>query len=131
MGLFSKFNKTQRDIAKEEIVEVPWHVLSEMQQLDEIAEISKTTPIAIFKHSTRCGISRMVLRNFESGYNLSDDQIKLYFLDLLSHRDISDEVGYRFQVIHQSPQLIVVKNGVAVANASHHSIRAGDLEKFI
>ncbi|MAM27555.1 MAG: bacillithiol system redox-active protein YtxJ [Flavobacteriaceae bacterium] len=131
MGLFSKFNKTQRDIAKEEIVEVPWHVLSEMQQLDEIAEISKTTPVAIFKHSTRCGISRMVLRNFESGYNLSDDQIKLYFLDLLSHRDISDEVGYRFQVIHQSPQLIVVKNGVAVANASHHSIRAGDLEKFI
>ena len=82
MGLFSKFNKTQRDIAKEEIVEVPWHVLSEMQQLDEIAEISKTTPVAIFKHSTRCGISRMVLRNFESGYNLSDDQIKLYFLDL-------------------------------------------------
>ena len=131
MGLFSKFNKTQRDIAKEELVEVPWHVLSEMQQLDEIAEISKTTPVAIFKHSTRCGISRMVLRNFESGYNLSDDQIKLYFLDLLSHRDISDEVGYRFQVIHQSPQLIVVKNGVAVANASHHSIRAGDLEKFI
>ncbi|HBR54035.1 MAG TPA: bacillithiol system redox-active protein YtxJ [Flavobacteriaceae bacterium] len=131
MGLFSKFNKTQRDIAKEEIVEAPWHVLSEMQQLDEIAEISKTTPVAIFKHSTRCGISRMVLRNFESGYNLSDDQIKLYFLDLLSHRDISDEVGYRFQVIHQSPQLIVVKNGVAVANASHHSIRAGDLEKFI
>ncbi len=131
MGLFSKFNKTQRDIAKEEIVEVPWHVLSEMQQLDEIAEISKTTPVAIFKHSTRCGISRMVLRNFESGYNLSDEHIKLYFLDLLSHRDISNEVGYRFQVIHQSPQLIVVKNGVAVANASHHSIRAGDLEKFI
>ncbi|QIE58783.1 bacillithiol system redox-active protein YtxJ [Rasiella rasia] len=131
MGLFSKFNKTQRDIAKEEIVEVPWHVLSEMKQLEEISEASKTTPVAIFKHSTRCGISRMVLRNFESTYSLTDDQMKLYFLDLLAHRDVSDEVGYKFQVLHQSPQLIVIKNGVAVANASHHSIRAEELQNFI
>lgn len=131
MGLFSIFNKTQRDIAKKEIIEVPWHVLSEMKQLDEIAEQSKTKPVAIFKHSTTCGISKMAFRNFERNYSLTDEQMKLYYLDLKAYRDVSDEVGYKFQVQHQSPQLIVVKNGVAVAHASHHSIQADELEKFI
>ncbi len=131
MGLFSKLKKTQRDIVKEELVETPWHVLSEMKQLEEIVEQSKTIPIAIFKHSTTCGISKMALRNFERSYTLTDEQMKLYYLDLKAHRDVSDEVGYKFQVIHQSPQLIVVKNGVAVADASHHSIQAGELRNFI
>ena len=85
----------------------------------------------IFKHSTRCGISRMVLKQFESNYDIDPSQMKLYFLDLLSNRDVSDEVGYKFQVMHQSPQLIVIKNGVAVAHASHHSINASELKKFI
>ncbi|MGJ8666357.1 MAG: bacillithiol system redox-active protein YtxJ [Patiriisocius sp.] len=131
MGLLDKFKKTASDIAKEEIVEVPWHVLSEMKQLDEITEESKSTPVAIFKHSTTCGISRMVLRNFERGYTLNDNQIKLYFLDLKANRDVSNEVASRFQVIHQSPQLIVIKNETAVFNESHHSIQAADLERFV
>lgn len=131
MGLFSKFKKTQPDGVKKEIIETPWRVLSEMQQLDEIVEQSKTMPVAIFKHSTTCGISKMVFRNFERNYELTDAQMKLYYLDLKAYRDVSNEVGYKFQVIHQSPQLLVVKNGVAVAHASHHSIQAAELDKFI
>lgn len=131
MGIFDKFKKTQRDIAKEELVEVPWHVLSELKQLDEISEQSKTTPVAIFKHSTTCGISKMAFRNFERSYELTDDQMKLYYLDLKAHRNVSDEVGYKFQVIHESPQLIVIKNGVAVYHASHHTIQAEELKKFV
>ena len=57
--------------------------------------------------------------------------IKVYYLDLLSYRDISDEVGYTFQVMHQSPQLLVVKNEHAVANASHYDIAQIDLQRFI
>ena len=131
MGIFDKFKKTQRDIAKEELVEVPWHVLSELKQLDEITEQSKTTPVAIFKHSTTCGISKMAFRNFERSYELTDDQMKLYYLDLKAHRNVSDEVGYTFQVIHESPQIIVIKNGAAVHHASHHNIQAEELKNFV
>ncbi len=128
MGLFSRSKK-----AKEEKVEnkLPWHILSSLEQLNEIKEISKSTPVAIFKHSTRCGISRMVMRQFESSYSLNDSQLKLYYLDLLNYRSLSDEVGFTFQVMHQSPQLIVIKDGVAVAHASHNSIQAQELENFI
>lgn len=130
MGFFDKF-KSPRDIAKEAIVEVPWHVLGEMDQLDTIVEESKSRPVAIFKHSTRCGISRGVLKIFERNYNLTDDKLKLYFLDLLSNRDISNEIAARFKVHHESPQIIVVKDGQVVHHDSHHSIEAADLEKFV
>lgn len=126
-GLFGSKDSSE----KKEKEALPWHQLTAMEQLDTIVEESKTTPVAIFKHSTRCGISRMVLRNFESTYNIEPTQMKLYYLDLLNYRNISDEVGYKFQVVHQSPQLIVIKNGVAVAHASHHSIRAEELTKFV
>jgi bacillithiol system protein YtxJ len=130
MGIFDIF-KTQRDIVKEEIVETPWHVLGKMEELDELVQQSKTTPVAIFKHSTRCGISRGVLKMFEKNYTLKDDQLKLYFLDLLQNRDISNEIAARFKVPHESPQIIVIKDGIVVHNDSHHSIEAAHLAKFV
>ena len=131
MGLFSAFKKGDSVKETKVVNEVPWSVLKTVEQLGTIAEESKTIPVAIFKHSTRCGISRMVLRNFESTYSIDANKMKLYYLDLLANRELSDEVGYTFQVLHQSPQLIIIKNGVAVAHTSHHGIQAGELEKFV
>lgn len=130
MGFFDKF-KSVKESSKEEIVEIPWNVLRRMEQLDEILDQSKTKPVAIFKHSTRCGISRGVLKLFERNYKLTDEQLKLYYLDLLQNRDISNEIAARFKVHHESPQMIVIKNGVVVYQDSHHAIQASDLEKFV
>jgi bacillithiol system protein YtxJ len=104
---------------------VQWNDLTEIKQVDEIAESSVETPVIIFKHSTRCSISRMALKQFEREYNIEEGKAKPYFLDLLEHRDISNEIASRFTVQHQSPQLIIVKNGKAVYNASHQDIDAG------
>jgi bacillithiol system protein YtxJ len=131
MGLFNLFGKKEESTTEKDTKNVPWLKLSRLEQLDEIDKISKTTPVAIFKHSTTCGISRMVIRNFENDYAIPEDKLKLYYLDLLAFRDVSNEVGYKFQVIHQSPQLLVIKNGTAVYHASHHSIHATDLEKYM
>ena len=130
MGLFDLFGSKS---TSEEKVEksVPWFKLSSIEQIAEIEEESKSVPVVIFKHSTRCGISRMVLRQFENNYDIDSKQMKLYYLDLLSFRDVSDEIGYKFQVLHQSPQVIVVKNGNAVHHDSHHGIRAEQLVNFL
>jgi len=50
---------------------------------------------------------------------------------LHSYRSVSDETGYKFQVIHQSPQLLVVRNGATVAHASHGAISEVDLAKYV
>jgi bacillithiol system protein YtxJ len=114
---------------KEEKI-VPWIPLNTMVQLDAIAEKSNTKTQLVFKHSTRCGISRMVMNQFVSSYSV-DTNADLYYLDLLSYRDVSNEVGYKFQVRHQSPQLLVIKNGVVVAHASHGAINAMDMAQLI
>ncbi|RMA64868.1 bacillithiol system redox-active protein YtxJ [Ulvibacter antarcticus] len=131
MSLFGLFGSKESSEKIKETKQIPWKRLTSIDQLEEISEASKNIPVAIFKHSTRCGISKMVLRQFEASYNIEPEKLNLYFLDLLAHRDVSDEVGFKFQVMHQSPQLIVLKNTETVYHASHHSIDAVELEKFV
>ena len=132
MGIFDKVFKSERDIVKKEIVEVPWHPLTSIHQLDEISEESKEQPVAIFKHSTRCGISRMVLSNLERDFDLpKDGNYKLYFLDLLANRDISNQVAARFGVQHESPQMLILRDGKVVKHESHHSIQLDTFKEVV
>lgn len=132
MGLFDKVFKSERDIVKKEIEEVPWHALTESKQLEEIEKESEKMPVVIFKHSTRCGISRMVLNNFERSYDLpKDKQVKLYMLDLIANRNISNEVAERFGVRHESPQMIILKDQQVVHHASHQGIDLQDVKTRI
>lgn len=131
MGLFDAIFGGSGEEKKVEKQTIPWIPLTSLEQLDLIEEKSKGKPQVIFKHSTTCGISRMVLNMFTSGYNLSEGQMDLYFLDLHSYREVSNETGYRFQVMHQSPQLLIIKNGNVVSHASHGSINEIDLQRFL
>ena len=109
---------------------VNWIALNSINQLDEITNLSKENTVLIFKHSTRCSVSRMDIKQFENEF-LLQDEIVTYFLNLLEYRDISNEIATRFNVVHQSPQMIVIKDGLTIYNASHESIDANDLEDFI
>ncbi|QBZ98725.1 bacillithiol system redox-active protein YtxJ [Flavobacterium sangjuense] len=123
-SIFSSSEENQSDS------KVGWRQLADLGQLNEIIAESAEKPVIIFKHSTRCGVSRMVLKQFENEFDLHE-KITPYFLDLLEHRNVSDEIASRFGVFHQSPQLIVIKDGTAVFNDSHGSIDAGKLKQFI
>ncbi|AXT20527.1 bacillithiol system redox-active protein YtxJ [Flavobacteriaceae bacterium AU392] len=128
MGLLNKIFKGSEPREEKTL---PWIPLNTVPQLNYIEKKSKTKTQVIFKHSTRCGISRMVIKQFVDSFDLTEEDLDLYYLDLLSYRDVSDEVGYKFQVMHQSPQMLIIKNGTTVANASHGAINQIDLNKFI
>lgn len=129
MGLFNKiFNSSSET---EERKELPWKALTTISQLDEIKDNSITKPQLIFKHSNRCGISRMVKKQFERDYNVSNNVFDLYYLDLINYRDVSNQIAQQFQVNHESPQLLVVKNGVVVVHSSHGDINNINLEQLI
>lgn len=131
MGLFGKFFANDTNADKKEEKAIPWIPLTSLSQLEDIEKKSSAKTQVIFKHSTTCGISRMVINMFKGNYNFSETDIDLYYLDLHAYRDVSNEVGYKFQVIHQSPQLLVIKNGTAVAHASHGAITDLDLSKYV
>ena len=107
---------------------IKWNALTDINQLDAIVEESAETPVLLFKHSTRCSVSRMALKSFEKEYSIDENKAQPYFLDLLEHRDISNAIASRFGVTHQSPQLILIKNGKAVYNTSHSDIDAGTIK---
>ena len=108
-----------------------WTPLISVEEINTIKEISKNQSILIFKHSTRCGISRMVIKQFESLFNEENKQLKVYYLDLLNFREVSSKLSEVFQVIHQSPQLLVIKNGISVYNESHYEITKVNLSKYV
>ena len=109
---------------------IDWKALTDLSQLDEIIEQSKEIPVLIFKHSTRCIISRTVLKNFERDFNL-EGKIIPYYLDLLEFRPISNEITSVFNVVHQSPQVLLIKNGVCVYNTSHEGITIEGLRESL
>ena len=106
---------------------INWIPVTDLGQLNEIMELSHQQPVAIFKHSTRCSISRMALKQFENEFDL-EGSVTPYFLDLLNHRDISQEIATRFEVYHQSPQLLLIKEGKSIYDASHSDIDALELK---
>lgn len=124
-------NSSESDNKDTNTSKVKWNALTEIKQLDSIVEESSQQPVLIFKHSTRCSISRMALKNFEREYNLEESEASAYFLDLLEHRDISNEIAQKFQVIHQSPQLLLIKNGKSVYDVSHSEIDAEALKNLL
>ena len=129
MSLLNKLFGGSSEPKEEKIL--PWIALTSLEQLVTIAENSKTKTQVIFKHSTRCGISSMVIKQFEKAYDLSENNLDLYYLDLLNYRNVSNEIAIKFKVMHQSPQLLVIKNGVVVAHDSHGAINSMNLNGIV
>ena len=100
-----------------------WKEFSTLGHLDRIDELSMVKPVLIFKHSTRCNISKAALDRLERSWSEQDDAAhKAYFLDLLAHRDLSDAVAARYHIRHESPQALVISQGRCVHTASHLGI---------
>ena len=95
-----------------------WNEIESSEDLEAAVEASKVGKVVIFKHSTRCMISKTILRNFERQIESeSVDLPKFYYLDLLNHRDISNEIAQKFSVVHQSPQIVVIENSQVIHHA--------------
>ncbi len=130
MGLFDLFKRNESSsVANTSRIE--WMPLNTTGELDALVSRSDKRPQLIFKNSTTCGISRMVLRSFEAQYELNSDQADLYLLHIQHNRQLSKEIATRFQVRHESPQLLIIKNGNAVGATSHGAISEISLEKYL
>ena len=130
MGIFGKLFGENVSKDTQECA-ITWHPLKDLNQMGEIEKQSFEKPIFIFKHSTRCSISKMALKQFEGNYTIAPEEADAYFLDLLSYRKISDDIAKRFNVVHQSPQIVLLKDGKCVFTASHADIDADDLKSKI
>jgi bacillithiol system protein YtxJ len=109
-----------------------WSKLNHPSQLEEIKKISEQQPVLIFKHSTRCSISTTALSRLERSWKEEDmKELKLFYLDLISYRPISNTIAEIFGVFHQSPQILIIYKGHCVYNSSHFDIAYPDIKSQI
>ena len=102
-----------------------WIPLRSTEELEQIILLSKKSPQVIFKHSTRCSISSVAKSRLEKA--TAPEETPFYYLDLLSYRSLSNSIADRFSVQHESPQILVIKDGKCVYDESHTGI---DMEEI-
>ena len=106
-----------------------WKLLTSEDQLPQIKERSTQTPQVIFKHSTRCVVSSMAKNRLERSQ--TPENVDFYFLDLIKYRGISNKIESDFMVNHESPQILLIKNGECVYEESHNGISMDEIEEQI
>jgi bacillithiol system protein YtxJ len=100
-----------------------WIELKSPNQLETLRAESKNQPVIIFKHSTRCSISQTALNRLERNWQAEEMRaVKFYFLDLLTYREISNQIADLFDVEHQSPQVIIINEEKVIYHKSHFEI---------
>jgi len=102
-----------------------WIPLTDQNQLETIQDLSFTTPQVILKHSTTCSISKMSLARLERSE--APSTIQFYYLDLLNYRAISNAIAEKFSVYHESPQILLIKNGECIFDESHGGIQMEEI----
>ena len=130
MGLWDKLLGKEQESDGKPDKPVVWTPITTDAQLEEIRQASYQQTQVIFKHSISCGISGMAKRRFEKTAGDLAGHIRFHLLVIQHHRDLSKEIATVFQVWHESPQLLVIKNGAVVAHASHWQIDGVSLEEY-
>ena len=103
-----------------------WIPIQNEQQVEEIKIKSSQNPQIIFKHSSRCGVSSMAKNRLDR--NDAPEGIDFYSLDILAYRSISNKIANDFKVRHQSPQILLIRNGNCVYDESHSGIDMEDIK---
>lgn len=129
MGIFDKlFGDTAKDSKSDK--ELEWLNLGSVEDLDAAIAHSFEQTVLLFKHSTRCSISSSALDRLTRKWNGEEVFVRTFYLDLLNHRDISSTIASKLNIEHQSPQMILVKDGVAIFNSSHMNIDFEDVKEY-
>jgi bacillithiol system protein YtxJ len=106
-----------------------WKNLEQLSALEEIDKASFTHPILIFKHSTRCSISDVAKARLDREDNLNG--VDFYYLDLIKHRDISNALAEKYNVHHESPQILLIHKGECIYDESHIAITMAEIKEQV
>lgn len=110
---------------------IPWLPLTQPEQIADLAQASHEQPVLIFKHSTTCSISAAAKSKIERQWADSGLDLPIYYLDLLRFRPLSAQIAETFGIQHQSPQLLLIKDGECTYHASHMGIRLAEVKQVV
>lgn len=130
MGIFNKFFNSS-DKNQNNSNAINWLTLDQEAMLNTLEQNSFEKPVVIFKHSTRCSISSVAKRRLERAWDLPKEDVDIYYLDLIRYRPISNQIASQFGVKHESPQLILLKDGKVIHHSSHNMISVDGIKNAL
>jgi bacillithiol system protein YtxJ len=105
-----------------------WNQLTDVEQLSKLDELSAVKPVLIYKHSTRCNISSAALGRIERTWkDENENSVTPYYLDLIQYRSVSNAIALRYNVQHESPQVLLIKQGRCVCSQTHMGINVPEI----
>ena len=108
-----------------------WKNLEEESQMEEMLNLSKEKPVLVFKHSPSCGISAMVKHQLERDWDFAEEDLDVYYVDVIHSRPTSMAIANKLGIVHQSPQVILIYKGEAIFDTSHHMISVKGLHQAL
>jgi bacillithiol system protein YtxJ len=75
----------------------------------------------VFKHSPTCGVSAIARAEMHR-YAQRPDTLPVEVVDVIGQRRLSKALAHRTEVRHESPQVLLVRDGTVVWHASHWQV---------
>lgn len=92
--------------------------IDDLESLDRFVANLNGSAGVVFKHSNSCGVSSRAYAE------MSKLTLPIGIVVVQDARAVSDEVEKRWQVNHETPQVLIIKDGKALWNASHFQVKA-------
>lgn len=104
-----------------------WNSLTTKEQIQDLIEASERRLQLIYKHSHTCGICLVTKEDLENNFGRISKKAAMNFVNVIKERAVSNAIAGKLDVRHESPQVLVVKNGTCFWNESHYSIKADEI----
>lgn len=105
--------------------------LNRQEQLSEVDNLSHERDVLIIKHSTRCAISNMAWNRFRQNGDILPNSLPVYYVDVIRSREISNGIAESYGIRHESPQVLLIREGQCVYDASHYEVSPNALMKHV
>lgn len=102
-------------------------------QLEEMdaKSFSQSNGVLVFKHSRRCSISSMAYGRFTRKWDYNEENFPIYYVDVIGQRNVSNAIAGKYDVGHESPQILLIKDGKCSYTASHMAIDPVNLNSIL
>lgn len=127
--IFSILLLNSFQVEKQSSSDIEWEYAKTTSSIN--AMISSNETVLFFKHSYKCGLSAMILKDFESEWDVSKKKCRIVFIDVLKNREISNYLSDITGIRHHSPQAIVTRKSKILYQATHGKIKVGAIKDSI
>lgn len=105
--------------------------MEHLSTLNRLEELNIQGDFIIFKHSPRCSISNMAIDRFQRRAEFLPPDTPAFLVDVLSSREMSQAIAAKYNIQHESPQVLFIRNGVCIYHASHSQIDPRELSEAV